>query len=114
MSLLLDKTKKPGTHAIVIGIGRYPWLEGGGAERLKSVFLLKLARLRIVAAEWAASTPAAILLLTRGRVAALRAAVPNDAIPILVQELPRDPGRSGLDTLRDVLSGTTASESGKQ
>jgi len=29
MSLLLDKTKKPGTHAIVIGIGRYPWLEGG-------------------------------------------------------------------------------------
>lgn len=30
MSLLLDKTKKPGTHAIVVGIGRYPWLEGGG------------------------------------------------------------------------------------
>jgi hypothetical protein len=29
MTLLLDKSSKPGTHAIVIGIGRYPWLVGG-------------------------------------------------------------------------------------
>jgi hypothetical protein len=29
MTLLLDKSSKPGTHAIVIGIGRYPWLAGG-------------------------------------------------------------------------------------
>jgi Caspase domain len=29
MTLLLDKKSKPGTHAIVIGIGRYPWLVGG-------------------------------------------------------------------------------------
>ena len=73
-----------------------------GAERLKSVFLPKLARLRTAAIDWAASSPAAILVLTRGRgrVAALQAAVDtNDAVPILVQELPRDPGRSGLRQL---------------
>ncbi len=30
MTLLLDKAStRPGTHAIVIGIGRYPWLDGG-------------------------------------------------------------------------------------
>jgi hypothetical protein len=36
MTLLLDKSSKPGTHAIVIGIGRYPWLVGGkGKPRFK-------------------------------------------------------------------------------
>lgn len=29
MTLLCHKSLKPGTHAIVIGIGRYPWLVGG-------------------------------------------------------------------------------------
>ena len=29
MTLLRSKTTKPGTHALVIGIGRYPWLVGG-------------------------------------------------------------------------------------
>src|SRR5947199_9944041 len=32
MTLLLDKSSKPGTHAVVIGIGRYPWLVGGKAK----------------------------------------------------------------------------------
>ncbi len=32
MTLLLDKPSKPGTHAIVIGIGRYPWLVGGAQK----------------------------------------------------------------------------------
>jgi hypothetical protein len=32
MTLLLDEAKKRGTHAIVIGVGRYPWLERGGAK----------------------------------------------------------------------------------
>jgi hypothetical protein len=82
-----------------------------GAERMKSIFLPKLARLRLSAAEWAGGAPAAILVLTRGRgrVAALQAAVdPNDAVPILVQELPHDPGRPGLRVLRDLLAGATA------
>jgi hypothetical protein len=29
MTLLRDKKTRPGTHAIVIGVGRYPWLKGG-------------------------------------------------------------------------------------
>ena len=29
MTLLLDKPGAPGTHAIVIGVGRYDWLIGG-------------------------------------------------------------------------------------
>ena len=32
MTLLVDKSSKPGTHAVVIGIGRYPWLVGGKAK----------------------------------------------------------------------------------
>jgi hypothetical protein len=29
MTLVKDGASKPGTHALVIGIGRYPWLLGG-------------------------------------------------------------------------------------
>ena len=29
MTLLREKSSKPGTHALVVGIGRYPWLVGG-------------------------------------------------------------------------------------
>jgi hypothetical protein len=76
-----------------------------GAERLKSVFLPKLARLRLIAEEWAGDAPAAILVLTRGRgrIAALRAAVDAGPVPVIVEELPREPGRAGLRMLRATL-----------
>ncbi len=32
MTLLVDNSSRPGTHALVIGIGRYPWLVGGKSK----------------------------------------------------------------------------------
>jgi hypothetical protein len=81
-----------------------------GAERLKSVFLPKLARLREQVAEWAGGAPALVLVLTRGerRILALRTALASDAVPVLVQSLPLVTGRPGLRALQEVLAGTTA------
>jgi hypothetical protein len=76
-----------------------------GAERLKSIFLPKLARLQVVAVDWSAGAPAAVLVLTRGRgrVAALRAALAESELPVLVRELPHDWGRPGLRQLAIAL-----------
>jgi hypothetical protein len=79
---------------------------------LKSVFLPKIARLRLATAEGADEASAAILVLTRGsgRVAALRAALDAaDSVPVLVQELPHDPGRARLRALRNVFAGAASS-----
>lgn len=77
-----------------------------GAERLKSVFLPKLARLRDQLAEWSDGAPAAVLVLTRGerRIAALRMALTAGAVPVLVESLPLTTGRPGVQALRDVLT----------
>jgi len=80
-----------------------------GAERLKSVFLPKLTRLREQVGEWAGGAPAVVLVLTRGerRVAAMQAALAQGGVPVLVQSLPAMTGRPGLDALRDILRGAT-------
>jgi hypothetical protein len=83
-----------------------------GAERLKSVFLPKLSRLREQVQEWAAGEPAIVLVLTRGdrRILALRAGLPEGPVPVLVCSLPLVTGRPALPALKDVLTtaGTTA------
>jgi hypothetical protein len=78
-----------------------------GAERLKCVFLPKLARLREQLGEWAGGVPAIVLVLTRGerRVLALRTALVPGAVPVLVESLPLATGRLGLQALQDVLTG---------
>jgi len=80
-----------------------------GAERLKSVLLPKLARLRDQLAEWAGGAPAAVLVLTRGerRVAAMRAALAPGSVPVLVEQLPPMTGRPGLHALQELLAGVT-------
>ncbi|MEA2325717.1 MAG: hypothetical protein QOE68_676 [Thermoanaerobaculia bacterium] len=69
-----------------------------GGERLKSVFLPKLARLRERVGEWAGEAPGLVLVLTRGerRILALRAALVDGVVPVLVQTLPLATGRLGL------------------
>jgi hypothetical protein len=76
-----------------------------GAERLKSVFLPKLARLQVATVDWSVDAAAAVLVLTRGRgrVAALRDALEESELPILVRELPHDCGRPGLRQLAAAL-----------
>jgi len=76
---------------------------------LKSVFLPKLARLREQVGEWAAEAPGLVLVLTRGerRILALRAALVDGVVPVLVQTLPLATGRLGLRALQDVLAGAT-------
>lgn len=80
-----------------------------GAERLKSVLLPKLARLRDQLAAWAGEAPAAVLVLTRGerRVAAIRAALAPGSVPVLVENLPPMTGRPGLHALQELLAGAT-------
>jgi len=80
-----------------------------GAERLKSVFLPKLGRLRERVGEWAGGAPAVILVLTRGerRILSLRTALLPHVVPILVQSLPLATGRAGLQALQKVLAGAT-------
>src|ERR1051326_251359 len=76
-----------------------------GAERLKSVFVPKLSRLREQVRDWAAGEPAVVLVLARGdrRIIALRAALPEGAIPVLVSSLPLVTGRPALPALKNAL-----------
>lgn len=80
-----------------------------GAERLKSVLLPKLTRLRDQLTEWAGGAPAVILVLTRGerRIAAMRTALVAGVVPVLVEGLPVATGRAGLRALQDLLAGAT-------
>ncbi len=81
-----------------------------GAERLKGVFLPKLARLVGAVEAWADRSPAVILILTRGgrRAEAIREAIGGaGAIPMLVATLPRSAGREGLRDLQRELEGAT-------
>lgn len=75
-----------------------------GGERLKNVFLPKLALLRDMLAAWASGQPAAILVLTVGprRIAAMRTAIEAQLhqVPVVVFALPAQPGRPGLAALR--------------
>ncbi len=82
-----------------------------GAERLKSVLLPKLTRLRDQLAEWAGGAPAVVLVLTRGerRVAAMRTALAPGVVPVLVESLPSMTGRPGLHALQELLAGATKS-----
>jgi hypothetical protein len=84
-----------------------------GGERLKNVFIPKLAVLRDTLAGWAAGQPAAVLVLTVGprRITALRAAIEAQThqVPVFVFALPAQPGRPGLASLRVTLSGVMQS-----
>ncbi|HKO58894.1 MAG TPA: hypothetical protein VJ276_23710 [Thermoanaerobaculia bacterium] len=78
-----------------------------GGERLKNVFVPKLALLRDTLAGWSGGAPAAIVVFTVGtrRIAALSAAIAaqTHAIPVVVFPLPVDAGRPGLGALRSLL-----------
>jgi hypothetical protein len=80
-----------------------------GGERLKNVFVPKLAVLRDTLAAWAYEQPAAVIVLTVGprRIAALQAAIDAQPhhVPVFVFALPAQPGRPGLASLRSTLSG---------
>ena len=80
-----------------------------GGERLKNVFVPKLAVLRDTLAGWASGQPAAVIVLSVGprRIAALRTAVDAQPhhVPVFVFALPTQPGRPGLASLRATLSG---------
>jgi hypothetical protein len=79
-----------------------------GGERLKNVFVPKLAVLRDTLAGWASGQPAAVIVLTVGprRITALRAAIDAQLhhVPAFVFPLPAQPGRPGLASLRATLS----------
>lgn len=82
-----------------------------GAERLKGVFLPKLARLVAAVQAWADRSPAAILILTRGgrRAEAIRESIGGaSSLPMLVATLPATAGREGLRDLQRELEGATA------
>jgi hypothetical protein len=81
-----------------------------GSERLKAVFVPKLARLCEELAEWAGAAPAVVLVLTRGprRREALAAAVSNLSATVLVELLPAESGRACLRRLRDQLAGAAS------
>jgi DNA-binding MarR family transcriptional regulator len=87
-----------------------------GGERLKSVLLPKLARLREQLTQWAGGAPTAVLVLTRGehRIVALRAGLAADGVPVLVERLPALAGRSGLCALQNLLVSAVRSGSGKR
>jgi len=75
-----------------------------GGERLKKVFVPKLAVLRDALAGWASGQPAAVIVLTVGarRISALRVAIEAQVhhVPAFVFALPPQPGRPGLAALR--------------
>ena len=79
-----------------------------GGERLKKVFLPKLAVLRDMLAGWASGKPAAVLVLTVGprRIAAMQTAIEAQLhqVPVFVFALPSQPGRPGLASLRASLA----------
>jgi hypothetical protein len=82
-----------------------------GAERLKGVFLPKLARLVAAVEGWAGTSPAAVLILTRGgrRAVAIREAIGTGVqVPMLVATLPAAAGREGLRELQRELEGAVA------
>jgi len=76
-----------------------------GSERLKAVFLPKLAKLCTVLATWAGDATPAIVLLTNNvrRRDALRAAAADLPIAIVAEMLPRMPGRPGLAELKETF-----------
>jgi len=80
-----------------------------GGERLKSVLLPKLTRLRAQLADWASGAPAMVLILTSGerRMLAMRTALMPGAVPALVQRLPGMTGRTGLRELENLLGVAT-------
>jgi hypothetical protein len=73
-----------------------------GAERVKSVFVPKLIKLRHVLVGWSEESSTMLLVLTRGsrRAGLLREAVLAIDMPIVVEELPAEGGRQGLHELR--------------
>ncbi|HVE70682.1 MAG TPA: hypothetical protein VNI54_04880 [Thermoanaerobaculia bacterium] len=79
-----------------------------GGERLKNVFVPKLALLRDTLHGWAGDRPAAIIVLTVGprRIAALNAALSATPhyVPIFVFPLPHAVGRAALAELRAMLT----------
>ena len=76
-----------------------------GSERLKAVFLPKLEKLCAVMETWAGDAAAAIVLLTNNvrRRDALRAAAADLSLPVVVELLPRAPGRPGLAELQTMF-----------
>jgi hypothetical protein len=79
-----------------------------GGERLKNVFVPKLAVLRDTLAGWASGRPAAVIVLTVGarRIAAMQTAIEAQIhqVPVFVFALPSQPGRPGLASLRASLA----------
>lgn len=80
-----------------------------GGERLKTVFVPKLARLCEEVTGWSSGAPAIVLVLTRGprRREALAAAARDftTATAVLVELLPVETGRAGLKQLTRQLEG---------
>jgi hypothetical protein len=77
-----------------------------GSERLNAVFLPKLEKLCDVLSGWAGGATAAVVLLTNNarRCEALRAATASLPLPIIVEMLPRAPGRPGIAELRKTFA----------
>ena len=77
-----------------------------GSERLNAVFLPKLEKLCAVLATWSGSATAVIVLLTNNarRCEALRAATTALPLPVVVEMLPRAPGRPGIADLQKTFS----------
>lgn len=84
-----------------------------GGERLRNVFVPKLALLRDTLHGWAGDRPAAIIILTVGprRIAALNAAISGlpHPVPVFVSPLPHAAGRAALSELRAMLAHIYAS-----
>ncbi|HEX6639734.1 MAG TPA: hypothetical protein VF215_01405 [Thermoanaerobaculia bacterium] len=76
-----------------------------GSERLNAVFLPKLDKLSTVMEAWAGGATAAIVLLTNNlrRRDTLRLAVADLRVPVVVELLPRAPGRPGLAELQNIF-----------
>jgi hypothetical protein len=83
-----------------------------GGERLKNVFVPKLAILRDLMRSWAGEEAAAVIVLTVGprRITALAAAIEAQphTVPVAVFPLPPEPGRPGLAALRATLTSVLA------
>jgi hypothetical protein len=98
--VLASFTQPPEQPALLLGVE-----VDLGSERLKAVFLPKLEKLCAVMETWSGSAAAALVILTNNlrRRDALKGAVGDLSLPVIVELLPRAPGRPGLAELEAVF-----------